>query len=64
MSHQNPDVNAKFIALAVSLVTPIMTQSDYDKLRDVADVLNPDGEGYVKMLNDAVRETAPFIEIR
>lgn len=53
-----------FVRLAGILVNDTMTQDDYDKLRDIAGVLNPSGNGYVRMLNDDVTKLAPHIERR
>lgn len=63
-AHKNPDVIAKFVELAARLITPDMTQSDYDKLRDVAAILNPSENGFVKTLNDDVTKIAPHITRR
>jgi len=63
-AHKNPDVIGKFVALAAQLITPDMTQSDYDKLYDVAAILNPNKRGYVKTLNDDVTKIAPHIARR
>jgi hypothetical protein len=60
----NPNANAAFISIAAKLIKPDMTQSDYDKLRDVAEMLNPNKMGYVKTLNDDVEKIAPSIKRR
>ncbi len=59
-----PEVNAHFVSIAARMINPEMTQSDYDKLREVAEMLNPNKLGYVKTLNDDVRKIAPEIETR
>jgi len=59
----NPAANAEFVRIAAKLVRPEMTQDDYNKLRDVAEMLNPTKRGYVKTLNDDVRKIAPHIVI-
>lgn len=56
--------NAMYVSIAAKLVRPEMTQDDYDKLRDVAGILNPNERGYVKILNDDVAKLAPHIERR
>lgn len=60
----NPTANAHFVSIAARMIRPEMTQSDYDKLREVAEMLNPNKLGYVKTLNDDVRKIAPEIETR
>lgn len=62
--HKNPDVIAKFVSLAAQLIAPDMTVSDYEKLRDIAGILNPSGNGFVKTLNSDVAKIAPFIKRR
>lgn len=56
--------NAAFVRAAAILVRADMTQDDYDKLRDIAGILNPSGNGYVKILNDDVTNLAPHITRR
>jgi len=58
----NPNANAKFVEIAAQLIKPDMTQSDYNKLRDVAEMLNPTGNGFVKILNNDVARVAPNIK--
>ena len=63
-AHKNPDVIGKFIELAARLITPDMIQSDYNTLRDVAGILNPNERGYVASLNRDVEKIAPHITRR
>ena len=58
-----PELNAWYVSIAARLIRPEMRQSDYTQLRRVAEILNPDKRGYVKILNDDVRKVAPHIEI-
>ena len=58
----NENANAKFVEIAAKMIKPDMTQTDYDKLREVAGMLNPTGNGFVKMLNDDVKRVAPKIK--
>lgn len=58
----NEFANAKFVEIAAKMIKPDMTQTDYDKLREVAGMLNPTGNGFVKMLNDDVKRVAPKIK--
>jgi hypothetical protein len=56
--------NARFVRAAAVLVRHDMTQDDYDKLRDIAGILNPSGNGYVRILNNDVAKLAPHITRR
>lgn len=60
----SPGINAQFIRVAARMIKADMTQSDYDKLREVAEMLNPNKLGYVKSLNNDVKRKAPFIKTR
>lgn len=64
---KNPDVIAKFISTVAGFMTADeMTQADYDKLRDVAGILNPRGGyfGFVARLNRDVERQFPNIQRR
>lgn len=62
--HKNPDVIGKFIALTAELLQTDLTQSDYEKLRDIAGILNPSGTGFVATLNRDVEKLHPHITRR
>jgi hypothetical protein len=63
--NESPSPAAKFISLAAELVRPGMTQSDYDKLQEVAAMLNPRGGifGFQNKLNESVANVAPEITL-
>lgn len=63
-AHKNGDVIAKFVALVAELLESDMTQADYDKLREIAGILNPNGRGFVAMLNRDVEKRFPNIQRR
>lgn len=63
---KNPDVIGKFISLTAELLSDEMTQADYDKLREIAAILNPSESerGFVGMLNRDVARLHPHINRR
>lgn len=63
---KNPDVIGKFISLTAELLSADMTQADYDKLREIAGILNPGGGafGFVSRLNGDVERLHPHIQRR
>ena len=63
----NPEIIGKFISLVASfMIADEMSQTDYDKLREIAAVLNPSESerGFVGMLNRDVNRQFPEIQIR
>jgi len=59
----NMQRNSQFVSLAAQLIRREMTQGDYDKLYEVAVMLNPTKNGYVRLLNHDVSKIAPHITL-